>query len=210
MLEVRVDQFRKFDLPYVLKQFQKFKRAGLPLLGTVRSPKEGGNPVLSDAQRKTLFLEIIPYLDWVDIELSSKSLLSLVVSESRKNKTGVVFSFHDFKKTPSLSFLEKLLEQRRRYNKAADAHADLLKIAVHAKNKEDVQRLFTFTLKNHSTGLITISMGQVGMLSRIFFALAGSQWTYTFLSKASAPGQISLKELSPLIQKFYREEPGKL
>ena len=197
ILEIRLDQFRTFDAGHIHEQLHKFKKAGLPLLGTVRSQKEGGHRTLSESQRKTIFREIIPHMDWVDLELSSKTLLPFVLTESRKHKTGLVLSFHDFKKTPPLSFLEKLLELSRPYR------PNLLKISTHARNREEVLRLLEFTLKHRRRGLVTLSMGAIGALSRVFFGSVGSQWTYAFLSKPSAPGQLPLAELSPLVKRFY-------
>ena len=55
--------------------------------------------------------------------------------------------------------------------------------------------------------MITISMGQLGLLSRLTGQIFGSCITFASMGEASAPGQIDaeeLKEALAFIDKYYR------
>ena len=83
--------------------------------------------------------------------------------------------------------------------------ADIGKIAVMPHNERDVLRLMELTRRAGafvSMPLITMSMGQLGMISRLSGNLTGSVMTFGALTseKASAPGQITVKELKSIIK----------
>ena len=85
--------------------------------------------------------------------------------------------------------------------------ADIPKIALMPESKRDVLKVLDATLemtKSYGdTPIITMSMGSEGVISRISGELFGSAVTFGSLEKASAPGQINVKELSQLLDMLH-------
>jgi len=195
ILEVRVDQLRHHTETAVAAQVRRLKRRGLPIIGTVRSPGEGGAGKLSVSRRIALYEAIIPLVDAVDVELSSASALRAVLDLARRTQKTIILSFHDFSRTPPSSQLEAIVTQAR------GVGADVVKIATQAADHTDVTRLFRFTEDNRSRNLVTICMGATGSISRLTFPLAGSLMTYTSLTPAD--GQIPLERLVDDLRFYY-------
>ena len=196
LLELRIDQFRNIESKYILKTIEQIKGNGLPIIATIRSKREGGK-YLADAKRLNLFEAIIPLVEAIDIELSSQRILNKVVEKSHQTKKTVIISYHNFKETPSKGILEKLIK------KIKTEGGDIVKIACLAKNREDVLRLMKFTLEHRNKNLVTISMGKIGVISRVLFPFVGSLFTYGYLDTPSAPGQLPLKVLREELSRFY-------
>ena len=51
--------------------------------------------------------------------------------------------------------------------------------------------------------MITMSMGQRGMISRLCGELYGSAVTFAAYEKASAPGQMQVEEVREIIEKLH-------
>jgi 3-dehydroquinate dehydratase-1 len=121
--------------------------------------------------------------------------MAKVLSEARKAGVGIIASFHDFKKTPSTARLEALLK------KAADAGADVLKIATHTDTPGDVARLLDL-LEKSPLPLAAMGMGPLGMASRVMLAGAGSVLNYGWLHQPNVTGQWSAKDLRGILKKI--------
>jgi 3-dehydroquinate dehydratase type I len=67
-------------------------------------------------------------------------------------------------------------------------------------NKEDMLRLIEFTLKHRKDPIITMSMGEIGLPTRIFNPILGSLITYGYINTPSAPGQLSIREISQIFK----------
>jgi 3-dehydroquinate dehydratase-1 len=195
IVELRIDQYSSFETAYVVREIKKFR--AFPSIATIRSEKEGGGWNLSEKKRLDLFKSILPYVDAIDIELSSKEILKNVVSNANKLKKLVCISYHDFVKTPVTKKLEQVLKE------AKSCGADIVKIATLAKNRDDVQILADFTIQNNSKNIITISMGSEGTISRVFFPALGSLITYASLGGATAPGQLDYSLTTDLLRLMY-------
>ena len=100
ILEIRVDQFRKLNPDHIRNTILDKKKAGLPLILTVRNKEEGGQKNISDIFKLNIFRENISLVDAVDIELKSP-VLSEVVKLAKKNKKTVIISWHNFISTPN-------------------------------------------------------------------------------------------------------------
>ncbi len=196
ILEIRVDQFKKTDPGYVNDVIKERRKIGIPLLLTVRSPKEGGERYIPNQLKLRIFQENIPLVDAVDIELGSP-ILPEVVKAAKKDKKTVIVSWHNLKTTPNDKILKGIL------NKAKRNGADIIKIACQANKKEDLIRLTHWTIDNKSKNIITISLGAMGSISRLFFPAIGSLITYAYLNKPSGPGQRPLSELREHLRLYY-------
>ncbi|WP_420265396.1 type I 3-dehydroquinate dehydratase [Candidatus Magnetominusculus dajiuhuensis] len=191
--ELRVDMFSDLHLPHIIDIFKTFKNKfpDVPVIATCRSKEEGGAAAITDALRVEIFTHIIDLTDAVDIEVESDISAEISTLTSKHSKT-LITSYHNFSQTPDEKKLEEVYEQGRQIG------ARIVKIAVTPNNMTDIKRLTEFTL-NHRP-VVTISMGAMGMASRIFLPLVGSLFTFASLETVTAPGQMSIVE----VRKFYQ------
>lgn len=188
IIELRVDLFDKLSPEHIEMIFRlakdKFKK---PLIGTIRSIKEGGKKEVPD--RLGLYRTIIPLSDLVDVEIGSDDIIAEVAKICHADKKLLIGSYHNFDSTPGDDILDEFV------SKGKGLGADVVKIAVTAAGNDDMVRLAIFTNKHRNEGLITMSMGDRGLPSRIFSSLFGSLITYGYITHPSAPGQLSVSEL---------------
>lgn len=192
--ELRVDMFENVSAGHITDAIKTFKEHfSKPLLVTVRDISEGGQREIAD--RVELYRAAAPLADIIDVEINSP-IFSQVKELCRSNETVLIGSYHNFKSTPDSDFLEDVFERGK------FGEADIVKIASFATNNEDFIRLALFTLKHKEKGIITMSMGDAGLPSRVFNPLFGSLITYGYINKPSAPGQLSIIELADILKKL--------
>lgn len=193
--ELRIDQFANRNTAHVLREIEKFQ--GVPILATIRSATEGGAWPDSDTARLELYKAILPQVDAVDVEWSSASIATHVVSAARALGKPVVLSFHDFTCTPPLKTLNLMAPLAR------DAGADIVKIAAMCNSQDDVRTLTQFTLENASEGVVVIGMGPIGITTRVLLPALGSLFTFAAYGEGTAPGQLQLEEMASIFAKLY-------
>jgi 3-dehydroquinate dehydratase-1 len=193
--EARIDLFKSFEPSHVLGQIERV--TDLPIIATVRSLVEGGKWIRSDEERLELFESIIPHVDAIDIETSSASILDRVIKHAKVAGKLVVVSYHNFESTPDLDTLSYYFE------KAKQSGADIVKVATYVLDKSDIQTLAMLTINRSDTPLVVLGMGSVGVKTRILFPALGSLMTYAFIDRATAPGQLSLKETYDCLKLLY-------
>ena len=198
ILELRVDQFDSLAPLHIRDTVKSRRKIGPPLILTVRNKNEGGEKNIRDEQRLKIFKENISFVDAVDIELKS-TIVSKVIKLAKKNKKAVIVSWHNFKLTPTNKILKDIL------GKAKKIGADIVKIAAKANKTEDFIRLIEFTRNNRNKNIITISLGNIGSMSRLLFPMLGSLMTYTYVDRPSGPGQVPLKILQKHLRLYYPE-----
>ncbi|MBI5207902.1 MAG: type I 3-dehydroquinate dehydratase [Candidatus Firestonebacteria bacterium] len=196
ILELRIDLLNKISLNYI-KSIIHIIKASLkkPVIATIRSKKEGSRRNINDKTRYNIFKNIIQDVDCVDIEINS-GLFNKVTELSHFYKKPVIGSYHNFNKTPSDIELNKILLKGKK------GKADIVKIACFSLKTSDLIRLTQFTINHNSENIVTILMGSTGTITRIFYPLIGSLFTYGFLTKNSSPGQLSAKEIINYLQCF--------
>ena len=133
-------------------------------------------------------------VDLIDIEMfSGDDIVKENIYNIHKAGVLVVGSNHDFIKTPEK---DKIIS---RLGRMQDMGADILKLAAMANNPEDVIKLLDATNEMYSKyanrPLVTISMGPLGVISRLGGEVFGSAMTFGAVGQESAPGQIPLDEL---------------
>lgn len=190
LLEMRIDCYDE-SLDSIVSYLEKVRtEIGLPMLGTVRE----NDRTVSD--RVGIFKAIMPYVDSVDIELGTP--VSDAVGKLAQRKT-ILVSEHDFEKTPDTDELRDMVDRAKKQG------ADIVKIAAMANCREDVIRLLEFN-RSCTEPLITIAMGPLGTVSRVIAPLFGSLFTYGYLTKPVAPGQLSVAQLVEEFRIFYPPE----
>lgn len=156
-----------------------------PLLITARHPSEGGSTRLTLAQRRRLLKLYLPAATAVDIELrSAASMVDLLQEASQGGLTKVV-SYHNFRSTPNLSELLKIV------NRARQAGADIPKVATYLRSPADLAVLLQLQSKSGGKRrpLAVMGMGPYGKVSRLALSAAGSLLNYGFFDRPQVYGQ---------------------
>lgn len=194
-IELRIDMFSDVSVGHVVNIFKALKdKTKKPIIATARDVKEGGEKEITD--RLAIYKAVMPFSEIIDVEILSEDILSNIKKECIEQKKILIGSYHNFQLTPDEEFLEDIL------SKAKALGSDIVKIAVMAKNKDDLINLLTFTKRNKDKGLITICMGEIGLPSRVISPVFGSLITYGYFSTPTAPGQLSVSELIYILRRL--------
>jgi len=178
-----------------------------PLIATIRTKNEGGQLEISDVDYGKTYQAYLknPFMDWLDVEMfRDQKVVSDIVQKAHQKKVLIVMSNHDFQKTPSQDEIEKRLLKQDQMG------ADILKIAVMPKSKQDVFTLMNATLKvsqQTTKPLLTMSMGQLGTISRVATANMGGSYSFGMIGQASAPGQIDVTKLKQILKTVQPTNP---
>lgn len=208
MVEWRVDFFRDvLDSKKVIDILSELRTEleDTPLLFTIRTKSEGGEIDISEESYTELNKSAANsgFVDAVDVEAFSSGQVAIQnIKNIHDANVLVVGSNHDFFATPSHE------EIVRRLCKMQDMGVDIPKIAVMPQSKSDVLILLSATEEMSSKfangPIITMSMSEIGAVSRICGEVVGSSMTFGTLGKASAPGQIPLKELNTAMDILHK------
>ncbi len=204
MVEWRVDWFEAvFDIEEVGTVATELRQilGELPLLVTFRTKAEGGEREIAPDQYKKLLLAVAanPSVDMVDVEVFFDNEVAQLICDLKDRGVIVVASNHDFEGTPSK---EEII---RRLCYMQEVGADILKMAVMPKEQSDVVTLMDATKEIASKyakhPVVTMSMSEMGIVSRLEGQLFGSCVTFGALKKTSAPGQINVEKLKKGLEK---------
>jgi len=177
-----------------LAQIEK-EMAKTPLIFTYRTKNEGGTGDAAVADYMSLVEAMAKqdYIKLIDVEIfTCGDKANEVIKIVQENGKKVIASYHNFKKTPSEDEIIEILK------KMDTAGADILKVAVMPKIKEDVETLLKATAKMSKMTekpLITMSMAELGSASRIWGEKYGSAVTFALVGTGTAPGQLEFDEL---------------
>ncbi len=207
LVEWRVDWFENaFDFEKIEMIIEKLREilGEKPLLFTFRTKSEGGEKAIDDTCYKELYKKVIDtgYVDLIDVEgFQNEETAKELIAYAHQTSVKVIVSSHDFEKTPE----ENILLERLKVMQEMDA--DILKIAVMPKTKADVITLMSVTekmvSKYASKPIISMSMSDIGVVSRLAGELSGSAITFGNVGRASAPGQISACELKKILEQIH-------
>jgi len=171
-----------------------------PVLVTFRTTGEGGVRELPEPDYFALYDEVIAQraADLLDVELFREGeAVARTVAAAHAQGIAVVMSSHEFDSTPPADEIVVRLRLMQ------DKGADILKIAVMPQSPRDVLTLLDATermAREHARQpLITMSMGALGVVSRVSGEVFGSCATFGSASQASAPGQVPVGELRSIL-----------
>lgn len=176
----------------------------MPILFTFRTANEGGNMALD----KEAYIQINEaaiesgLIDMVDVEVFMGDDVAMkIVNKAHVNQVKVIGSNHDFNKTPEKQEIIDRLRHMQSLN------VDIPKIAVMPNSKLDVLELLAATsemMDNYADRpIITMSMGKLGVISRLAGETFGSAVTFGAVSKISAPGQIKVDNLKNILEQLH-------
>ena len=171
-----------------------------PILMTFRTSKEGGEKSIEPEDYAKLNIKAAQtgYVDFIDVEIfTGDAIVTKIIDGAHAAGVKVIASNHDFHKTPEKSDIIY------RLRKMQDMNADIPKIAVMPQNKKDVLTLLSATEEMTSLyadrPIITMSMAGTGVISRLCGEVFGSSMTFGAAKKASAPGQMGVKDLETVL-----------
>lgn len=175
-----------------------------PLLVTCRTNNEGGNACVSKEEYCSLLKPVISShcCDLVDLEcFLDEEIVASLVEFAHENDVKVIMSNHDFSKTPSYE------EIMHRFSKMEQMQCDIAKVAYMPKDSDDVLTLLRATndaSKKTSCLLVSMSMSQLGVISRISGELFHSCMTFGCAKNASAPGQLEANALDSILEALHQ------
>lgn len=175
----------------------------IPLLFTFRTKNEGGNRSISIEEyielNKQLSASGHIHLIDVEVNMDYKQMQGLIDAIHNNGKP-VIGSHHRFDCTPSKECMVEVLK------KIEAAGADILKLAVMPQEESDVENLMQATkesVSEHVTHpVVTMSMGALGVRTRIEGERFGSSMTFGCVGQTSAPGQMEIADLRVAMKKF--------
>ncbi|SFI78674.1 type I 3-dehydroquinate dehydratase [Thermoflavimicrobium dichotomicum] len=208
IIEWRADFFSDLDdSQKVIETASKIRElvGQIPILFTIRSQKEGGQPIALEEKDKIRLISDVcksNQVDLIDYEMDNEpENIHVLRQVSREYGVSLILSYHNFYSTPDDSSLVEKLLQAESYG------ADIAKIAVMPTSQEDVLVLLKATQeaqKRLKIPMVTMSMGRLGAITRMFGWVFGSNITFAIGEKSSAPGQIPIEDLRSVIQTIQK------
>lgn len=192
LIEVRYDILRQAGMEADQLRAHLQKRQN-PVLLTLRTMREGGAYPWKSRERVLLFLELLPDVDAIDVELQNIPLVREVLAAARTQGRGIILSAHSMTRKLTLGRGERWLEHFRRYR------ADVYKLAALARTRKDLGVLARLVLDHPELRLGAMAVGPMATLSRQVLPVLGSRLVYGYLDAPTAKGQPALEEIAPLV-----------
>lgn len=179
------------------------KVLSIPLLFTYRTHKEGGEGGISLDAYTALNRRAVQSgdADLIDVELSAgkEAVAALAADIRSKNALSVVSSHHFSDTPPKDEIVNTLLAMQA-------IEADIPKFACMPNNTGDVLTLLAASAEFKGLTdrpFLCISMGELGIISRIAGETFGSALTFGAAEEASAPGQLPAVALAAMLDALH-------
>lgn len=188
LAELRADLIDASQWP----RLNDFSRdVGVPLILTLRQPRDGGRWHGTADQRRAFFEAALDGAwSWFDLEDDQR--LPEVEKAWLSRGRGLVVSFHEFEGV-SPTWTDRLL--------AAQGEGITVKAAVFPQNSAQFDAFTEAALALPPGDRVILAMGSYGFASRVLAARYGSRWTYASPPGTTlAPGQVDPATL----QELYR------
>lgn len=194
--EIWLDYIKDLDEGFIIDLAKKFRGK---IIFVFR--RQNLEPIkLSYEKRKkiiSLLLKLPVFLD-LDFLTQHEELEFLKMSSARIK---LILSYHNYKETPDLAFLENLINKMKRYS------PEIYKMATFCKEEMDALKLLNIILKLQKQDLkyIILGMGDKGQITRIIGSIWGNEINFTPLFKKarSAKGQLTKKGLELILKEIY-------
>lgn len=190
------------DIPYILSVLSGVGTVNpVSLIAAFRTADEGGIAI-SDKGYEDLCRALIDSgsVDVLDVEAFHRSgRAKAIIDYAHSRGVKIIASWHDFQSTPAK---EEIV--RRLVFMQDELGADIAKVAVMPQSRADVLTLMVateeFTATQAKRPVITMSMGELGVVSRVCGQLFGSAATFGSAGRPSAPGQMEVRELASVLK----------
>jgi len=185
-VELRLDWLRSDrERTKLLAWLKKQKFRGAVFMATCRRVPAGGKFSGSiEAQLFWLMQAREAGCAWCDVEVETSRELAGKSVRTYPVPGRILLSVHDFDRTPALPREIKVPDH---------GDVDALKIAANARTIGESVRLLVAARR--STNFVAVPMGEIGLAARILALRDGSALAYAPVGEATAPGQVSLREM---------------
>jgi len=187
LIEIRLDSLKNHDHLAEIPRCSKTS-----LIATNKSIEHHGKFSGSeDARQKILMNAARNGFEYVDVDLSTPNIGKLV-GNLREVGAKPIVSFHDFNRTPTLSQLNKVLEEE------IGLGAEVCKIVTTARNVEDNLATLDFVSKaSKKAKIVCFAMGELGKPSRLLSPVFGAFFTFASIDekRKTAKGQLTIQEM---------------
>ena len=185
----------------VLKQMKDVNE-NIPVIFTIRTDSEGGNKKIGWNEYCDLCLFIAEKgkefnVEFVDVEVFKDDKANELINSLHEKGMNVIGSNHHFDKTPDKDEMVKILSTIEK------SGADVCKLAVMPRDKKDVEVLIEASKETDEkikAPIITMSMGELGAITRVIPKITKTSVTFAAGVSASAPGQPGIKVVRKLLQ----------
>lgn len=185
----------------ILKQMKDVNE-NIPVIFTIRTDSEGGNKKIGWNEYCDLCLFIAEKgkefnVEFVDVEVFKDDKANELINSLHEKGMNVIGSNHHFDKTPDKEEMVKILSTIEK------SGADVCKLAVMPRDKKDVEVLIEASKETDEkikAPIITMSMGELGAVTRVIPKITKTSVTFAAGVSASAPGQPSIKVVRKLLQ----------
>jgi 3-dehydroquinate dehydratase-1 len=192
-VEVRVDALlaEKVAVEKIEKALKARRR---PVLLTLRIPAEGGHRAWKLAERRELFLRLLPEVEAIDLELATVGKFPSVVEAARRSGKTLVLSAHAIARPATAAQMSKWVAGFESFPGA------ILKVAGRIKSWRDLQRLAALLIDHPEWKVAVMGLGPYAAQSRSVLTALGSRLVYGHLDRAAAPGQPSAAEVRAMVR----------
>ena len=191
-VEVRVDALlAKKVTPDEIEAALKARKH--PVLLTLRIPPEGGHRPWKVAERRELYLRLVPHVEAIDVELATAKAMESVIAAARKSGKTVVLSAHAIKKPATAAQMAAWVGGFNAQSKT------ILKVAAQIKTWRDLQQLAAILINRPEWPVAVMGLGPYAAQSRSVLTALGSRLVYGYLDEAAAPGQPSAAEVRKMV-----------
>lgn len=205
LIELRIDFFEHADdIAKVKSLLRKIRRcAENPMIFTFRRKEEGGKLSVSNEYYRELLSMVADcgLADFIDVEASAIGKDREFIEGIQDTGSYVIMSKHDFDCTPSAQ------EIRDTYVSMHEMGADIAKVSYMPNSKNDVLNLISATVEVTADRtfcpVIAISMGKLGMITRVIGEFLDSAVTFASLTQASAPGQLKVNDMNVILDTLH-------
>jgi len=174
-----------------------------PMIFTFRRYEEGGKVPVSLKQYNEILKMVAAncFAEIIDVEMSVVEDDARLIPLLKDMGAYIILSRHNFDSTPVQSeILNTFLTMEK-------MGADIIKVAYMPNSKKDVLNLINATeemTSNYSScPVVAISMGHLGMITRILGEFIDSAISFASITRASAPGQINIDNLSTVLKVIH-------
>lgn len=196
-----------------IKKLLKIIQPNARAIFTLRDSSEGGLMELTNPERMQILETLVNTKpEYLDIEMiSDVAILNQVINLASKNNVALIFSSHDFQKTPSYekayeiidSFIKKLINELKFDDKMVKSN--IYKLIFTAQKFEDnlIPLKLCKTFSQKDIKIISFCMEEFGIFSRTSCVNVGSFLTYASHEDKTAPGQINIKKMREIQELLF-------
>lgn len=202
IIEFRIDYLKEYFDINKIKKYARIIKENLnaSVILTFRTKMEGGEKEITPSEYEKLLKNLMDEkvdADIIDVEAKiDEDVVKNLIDFAHANGYKIILSNHNFAKTPAENEIISLMHYMD------DLGGDIIKTAYMPNDFDDVLRVMSCTKKacdEIDKPIVSMSMSELGMISRINGELFGSYITFGSVMKASAPGQVDALKLKSIL-----------